>query len=237
MDKEGQDPSSAVVFNSANIGDKATPEYFSNIEGGKKDKTKVRKRMTRQTRKTLLIILGVVIALLFVIVMIFVIMNIANSHKYGERTEQELPTTSDDIEQRTYDVVYRDENGGYREALIYLNNLIMDMVDSGSNANLIFAARAFRAKLAYEAGGGSQLGIQEALKLEESAETERQKYIIYSTLANLYYREGNLPMFNYYSSMTDDLDVEENKIETYGTTQADDEDPEYLDEENEDEEN
>lgn len=218
MDKEGQGPNSAGVFHSAKIGDKATPEYFSNVQGGKKDDEKVHRRLTHQTRKILIITLSIVAAITLIVTLVFVIISVSGK-KIGSRTEEEIPSTLDDIELRTYGVVYRQENGGYAEALTYLNNVILDLYDAGSDENLIFAARAFFAQLVYEAGGGSQLGIQEALKLFSQAQTERQKYIIYTTLARLYNWDGNTELGTYYDNLSNELDVAENKVETKGANE------------------
>lgn len=218
MDKEGQSPNSAGVFHSANIGDKATPEYFSNIEGGNKDSGKVQRRMTHQARKILIIILSAVAAITLVVTLIFIIINVTGK-KVGSRTHEELPTAIDDIELRTYGVVYQQDNGGYAEALTYLANLIMDLHDSEVDDNLVFAARAFFAQLVYEAGGGSQLGIQEALKLLDQAQTEREKYTIYMTLSRLYTWENNMGLGNYYEDLANELDVPENKVETRGANE------------------
>ena len=138
MDKEGQGPNSAGVFHSAKIGDKATPEYFSNVQGGKKDDEKVHRRLTHQTIKILIITLSIVAAITLIVTLVFVIISVSGK-KIGSRTEEEIPSTLDDIELRTYGVVYRQENGGYAEALTYLNNVILDLYDAGSDENLIFA--------------------------------------------------------------------------------------------------
>lgn len=216
MDKEGQDSqSSDVVFKSENIGDKATTEYFSNVKGGRKDKEKVEKKRTRITRKTLFIALGVLAGIVLVTLLVVLIINLVNRGVHGERTDEDLPTTYAEVQERAYKVAYKDmENpGDYKEALKYVNNLIMDMVDTNRDADLIYATRTFRAILAYEAGA-HELAVKEAESLEQYATTDAQKYVIYDTLAWIYTQEKNYDVAMDYTSKKDGLDVPENKLES-----------------------
>ena len=88
--QEGQEQD--FEFSSNDIGDRATTEYFSKVEGGKKNKEKVTARRTRFTRKTLFIIFSVIIGLAVVFIGIFTILNL-RSRIIGKRTEEEIPTS------------------------------------------------------------------------------------------------------------------------------------------------
>ena len=110
MDKEGQN-AHVPVFQSENIGNKATPEYFSNVKGGKKDQEKVEDKRSRVSRKTLFTILGALVGALVIVLVIALVANLLSRPK-GSRTDEVMPTTADEIERRAYAVVYSgDENG------------------------------------------------------------------------------------------------------------------------------
>lgn len=202
------DTSENPVFHSDNIGTKATPEYFSNVKGGKKNQEKVENKRTRITRKTLFIILGAILGVAVIFIIVFAIINLAVRPR-GSHTGESLPTTISEVEERTYKVLYSgSETGGYANALRYVNNIIADLIESESDADLTFATRAFRSRLAYEAGGHT-VGINDALNLIRDDLTDTQKYIIYITLTDLYYKEGNITESDKYYNMALGLDVAE----------------------------
>lgn len=223
MDSEGQRSKSSATFSSEEIGNKATPEYFQNVKGGKKNKEKVDKKRTRVTRKTLTIILSAVAALLIVVVVIFVALNIVNSRKHGQRTDEDLPTTITEIEMRAYKEAYKTEGKvDYSNSLYYMNDLIADLVDTKASSDLIFSARAFYTLLMYQAGG-KDAALQEALELADSANTETEKFTIYSVLDRLYILNQNWDEAQRYEDLMDTLDVEvNNKGTKSGYGSADD---------------
>ncbi len=212
MDKEGQRPNTPV-FQSGNIGSKATPEYFVNVKGGKKDQEKVEKKRSRVSRKTLTIILGIVAGILIVILMVVLISNFVRPR--GSRTEEVMPTTQTEIEDRAYKVLYSTGEDGYENAIVYLNDLIKDMGDLNYSSELIFDAYATRAYIAYQAGG-ADVAIDEALRLVKEADTDEKKYSIYRVLFYIYGKEGNKEKRKFYSDMMDELNVPENKIDGMG---------------------
>ena len=207
MDKEGQNTSSSV-FHSESIGSQVTPEYFSNIKGGKKDKEKVQKIRSERSRKPLFITLGVVATILLIIMIIALVRTF--NHPRGSRTDEEMPTTTSEIESRAYKVLY--ESGKYENALAYLNDLIRDMKDLGASSEQIFEAYVVRARIAYQAGG-EDVAIQEALRLVKEADTDTKKYSIYNVLYFMYSQEKNEEMSAFYSEMMDELNVPQNSIE------------------------
>ena len=207
MDKEGQN-AHVPVFQSENIGNKATPEYFSNVKGGKKDQEKVERKRSRMSRKTLFTILG---ALAGAIIVIFVIALVANllSRPKGSRTDEVMPTSQIEIEERAYKVLYSGDENGYENAIVYLNDLIKDMGDLNYDSELIFDAYSARAYIAYQAGG-EDVAIDEALRLLKEADTVNKKYSIYSTLILIYTQEGNTDKRDFYRDMVSELDIEAN---------------------------
>lgn len=227
MDKEGQNASApnfeADVFNSDSIGNRATPEYFSNVAGGKKDKEKVAEKRTGQSRKRLFIILGVVAATLLITMVVALILNFGH-RPHGSRTDEELPADITDIETRAYKVVRSGDEEGYTNALYYLNDLIRDMDDLKLNPDLIFAAYAVRARITFE-GGAREVAIEEALRLAKEADTEMQKLYIYHELFYMYNQMGDIEKREFYGDLLRDLDVDLEKDATGGVAdeQADDE--------------
>lgn len=206
MDNKGQN-ANASVFHSENIGSQATPEYFSNVKGGKKDKEKVERIRSQKSRKPLFITLGIVAVALLVIMTIALVRTL--NHPRGSRTDEEMPTTTNEIESRAYKVLY--SSGRYEDALVYLNNLISDMSDLGVSSEQIFEAYAVRARIAYQAGG-EDVAAQEALRLAGEADTDTKKYAIYNVLYYIYSKEGNEEKSNFYSEMMNELNVPQNKI-------------------------
>ena len=207
MDNEGQN-AKTPVFHSGNIGNKATPEYFSNVKGGKKDQEKVERKRARISKKALMIIWGVIAAVLVIVLMIALIANLTSRPK-GSRTNEELPPSQQDIEIRAYKVVYSGDENGYENALYYLNDLIKDMEDVNYNSDVIFEAYSVRALIAYQAGG-EDVAISEAKRLVKEADTAEKKYSIYSTLNLIYSQAGDTEKRDFYRDMAFALDVETN---------------------------
>lgn len=207
MDKEGQN-AHVPVFQSENIGNKATPEYFSNVKGGKKDQEKVERKRSRMSRKTLFTILGALAGAIIVILVIALVANLLSRPK-GSRTDEVMPTTADEIERRAYTVVYSGDENGYENAIVYLNDLIKDMGDLNYNSELMFDAYSTRAYIAYQAGG-EDVAIGEALRLLKEADTSEKKYTIYSKLILIYAQENNAEKVDFYRDMVSELDVETN---------------------------
>ena len=213
MDKEGQNPTSAPVFKSEAIGSKPTTEYFSNVKGGREDQSKVEKKRTTNTRKTLIIILSIVAGILITVTAVFVILSLVNRRgTYGERTGEDLPTTIEEVEERAYALAFEDLEapGNFEAALYYINNVIADMVDTNQDQDLIYAVRCFRAILAYQAGAPTA-ALNEALSLEEYAKTDNQKFSIHGTLDRLYIWQRDYEKAVAYEDKMDALDVSENK--------------------------
>ncbi len=205
MDKEGQNTNApdfeANVFNSDSIGNRATPEYFSNVKGGKKDKEKVAEIRSKKSRKPLFITLGTFAAALIIVMVIALIATLA-VHRHGSRTDEEMPTNTAEIESRAYKVLY--SSGKYENAIVYLNDLIKDMKDLGVDSELIFEAYAVRARIAYQAGGGD-VAIQEALRLAKEADTDTKKINIYRVLAYIYAGEGDTEKYKFYSDLLEEM--------------------------------
>lgn len=205
MDKEGQN-TDTPVFQSDTIGNRVTPEYFSNVKGGKKDKEKVTEARTKKSRRGLFITLGIIAALL--IIVMITALNINFSHRpYGSRTDEEVPADISDIETRAYKVVRSGDEEGYTNALYYLNDLIRDMDDLKLNPDLIFAAYAVRARITFE-GGAREVAIEEALRLAKEADTEMQKLYIYHELFYMYNQIGDIEKREFYGDLLRDLDVD-----------------------------
>ena len=207
MDKEGQRPNTPV-FQSGNIGSKATPEYFVNVKGGKKDQEKVEKKRSRISRKTLTLIFSCIAAAIIIVLTVALIANLTSRPK-GSRTDEVLPDSKSEIEKRAYKVLYSTGEDGYENAIVYLNDLIRDMGDLNYNSELIFDAYATRALIAYQAGG-EDVAINEALRLLKEADTVNKKYSIYSTLILIYSQEGDNEKRDFYRSMVSELDTETN---------------------------
>ena len=207
MDKEGQN-AHVPVFQSENIGNKATPEYFSNVKGGKKDQEKVEDKRSRVSRKTLFTILGALVGALVIVLVIALVANLLSRPK-GSRTDEVMPTTADEIERRAYAVVYSGDENGYENAIIYLNDLIRDMGDLNYNSELLFDAYITRARIAYQAGGGD-VAIGEALRLAKEADTADKKYQAYDLLYNLYNQEGKNEKRDFYGDLIGELNQENN---------------------------
>lgn len=214
MDKEGQKVGTSV-FKSDDIGNHVTPEYFSNVKGGKKDKEKVEKKRTRISRKTLFIILGAFAAILVIVMLVALVVNFSRP-PHGSRTDEEMPTTIEEVRDKVYDHLYSKDGdyvvANYLNAGIYLKDLISDMEDLNRSDELIFAAKAFRARFIFE-GGLEDDAINEALRLVKSADTEYKKYNIYSALYYMYGKKGDSEKREIYSSLLDELDV---NLETEG---------------------
>lgn len=203
MDNEGQRPNTPV-FQSGNIGNKATPEYFSNVKGGKKDQEKVAEKRTRVSRKTLFVVLGVIAAVLVIILVIALVANLLSRPK-GSRTDETMPATMDEVETRTYENLYRDGNyADYSNALVYITDLINDMEDLNQNQDLIFCAKILRTKIIFQ-GGLRERGIDMALVLTNKADTDYKKNCAYNTLSYMYNQEQDIDKRNFYMDLIKDL--------------------------------
>ena len=208
MDNEGQSVKTPV-FSSGDIGSQATPEYFSNVKGGKKDKEKVEQKRARISKKTLFTILGTVFAVLILVLGITLIANLASRHR-GSRTDEEMPVSMQEIEKRTYEHLYHDNVIDYKNAIYYLNDLMNDMEELNQNQELIFNSKVFRARLVYN-GGLKQAGIDEALRLAKEASTDYEKYYVYSTLSFMYNQEKNDKKRDFYMDLLEELNYNPEK--------------------------
>ena len=209
MDKEGHNANTSA-FHSEDIGNQATTEFFSNVTGGRKDKDKIERKRIRVSRKALFVIFGALAAISVVILFTILIINL-NSRPHGSRTDEALPSSSSEIEERAYKVLYSGDPRGYYNAIYYLKNLIQDMEDAKQNPELIFDAYALRARIAYM-GGGGETAINEALRLANKAETDNEKYTIYKVLFYMYNQEGDKERRDFYGDMMYQLNVEANKL-------------------------
>lgn len=203
MDKEGQNTGSSV-FHSESIGSQATPEYFSNIKGGKKDKEKVQKIRSARSRKPLFIILGIIAAILLIIMIIALVRTF--NHPRGSRTDEEMPTDYSEIERRTYEHLYENAEADYKKALLYISDLIKDMEELNQSPDAIFVAEVVRTKIIYQ-GGLRDRAITLALNLARTADNDVQKYYIYSALQYMYHQEGNTGKSDFYAALLDELNV------------------------------
>lgn len=210
--QEGQDQD--FEFTSNNIGEKATTEYFSKVEGGKKNKEKVAERRTRFTRKTLFTIFGIVIGVVLIVVVILIISGVINSHRIGKRTGEEITTDAAVIQQRAYEKAY--DTGKYKDGLVYFNNAILDAKDAGANEDFLITALIYRAEFAYDAGGHNA-AIDDLLKVEKTYElSDKQKLQMYLALSNLYTKNGDVMNAEKYTKMYTDLSKEIGSRDTLG---------------------
>lgn len=201
-------------FASKDIGNKATVEYFSNVEGGKKNQEKVMRRRTHATRKTLQVVLACAIGAVVIVAIIFVVLNLTGS-KIGKRTGEQIPEDPSVLLVRAYEEAYK--TGEYKDGLIYMNNMILDMKDNGYGNDKIIPALIYRAEFAYDAGGGS-VAIDELLDIEESYDlTDKQKYLLYIVLASLYRKSGNDQYADSYNNKAEAIGLKYNKPLLEGT--------------------
>ena len=214
MDKEGQN-ANVPAFHSGDISNKATPDYFSNVKGGKKDKEIVSNKRSKKSRKALFITLGALAGALVVVLIITLVTTVFN-HSRGSRTDETMPTTMQEIEERAYKVLHSGDENGYENTLYYLNDLILDMKDLNIDPEIIFAVYAVRARIAYE-GGAKETGIEEALRLAREANTDLEKLYAYHELFYIYNREGNPEKRDFYGSLMDELNVDIEKDAVGGT--------------------
>lgn len=197
-------------FQSSDIGDKATPEYFSRVEGGKKNQEKVVVKRTHTHRKALMIILAIVLGLAVIFIAVFAIINLSN-RTITKRTHEELPTTISEVRHRTYKKAK--ETGKYYDGVLYLNDLILDMQDSNADQDLIFESKIFLARFLYEAGDPDM-----ALRILRYAEseghlTDRQKYWLYSGYIDIYESENKSEEVEYYRDQFKLLDINNNQMD------------------------
>lgn len=202
MDNEGQN-AKTPVFHSGNIGNKATPEYFSNVKGGKKDQEKVERKRARISKKTLMIIWGVIAAVLVIVLMIALIANLTSRPK-GSRTDEAMPVTIDEVEERTYEHLYTGDTADYPVAVTYITDLINDMEDLNQNKDLVFCSKVFRTRIIFR-GGLREKGIKMAFALAEEANTDHQKDCAYNALAYMYSQEQNIEKRNFYMDLVKEL--------------------------------
>lgn len=202
MDKEGQRPNTPV-FQSGNIGSKATPEYFVNVKGGKKDQEKVEKKRSRISRKTLTLIFSCIAAAIIIVLTVALIANLASRPK-GSRTDEEMPTTIDEVEKRTYEHLYTGDTADYPVAVTYISDLIKDMEDTNQNKDLIFCSKILRTRIAFR-GGLREKAIELALALTEEADTDYQKNCAYNALSYMYNQEQNTEKRDFYMDLLKEL--------------------------------
>ena len=205
MDKEGQ-RANTPVFQSGSIGNKATPEYFSNVKGGKKDKEKVETKRSRVSRKTLTLIFSCIAAAIIIVLTIALIANLASRPK-GSRTDEEMPTTFDEVEKRTYENLYSGDTADYSVALAYLTDLIDDMEDLNQNSGLIFCSKVFRTKIIFQ-GDLREQALGMAQGLLEEASTDQEKDCAYEILAFMYNQEQDTEKRDFYMDLIKELNYD-----------------------------
>lgn len=212
MDKEGQDKVPDNSFESKNIGYVSTPEYFSNVKGGRKDKEKVERKRFNISHRTLRIIAIVTASLLAVILLITLIINLVASNNLGKRTHEPIPTELSTIETKAYEVAV---SKGYGDALVYLTDLMADLEDASRDINLIFGVKALRIQMLYSSGWPAY-AFSEAESLKEDAINERQRYTVFALLAKMYSWDGDNDMANYYRELAESVNVDDNSAEGLG---------------------
>lgn len=212
MDKEGQNSKGAKVFESKDIGSREKPDYFINVDDSEK-KAKEREKQAKPIRRRLIIILASIAGVLILAILITIIVNVVKKDRHEVYDGLGLPTDISEVEERTYNMVYTDGNAtaeGWKNGLYFLNTLITDMTQEGYDADLTFAIRAFRSKLAYEAGG-HDVAVSDALQLANVAANDAQKFSAYDALAWIYMWRGELDESNKYENLMNSLDVPQNQ--------------------------
>ncbi len=205
--QEGQDQD--FEFTSDNIGEKATTEYFSKVEGGKKNKEKVAERRTRFTRKTLFTILGIIVAIAVVFAVIFVVINISN-RRIGKRTQEELPASMIEVQRRTFKAA--DATGRYYDGIVYLKDLILDMKDSDTDPDFLFEVYVYMARFIYQAGDPDNALLLLNRLEDQGSLTDLRKYWLYSSFIDIYKSENNEDGVAKYQELFDKLNINENFI-------------------------
>ena len=150
---------------------------------------------------------------LILAILITIIVNVVKKDRHEVYDGLGLPTDISEVEERTYNMVYTDGNAtaeGWKNGLYFLNTLITDMTQEGYDADLTFAIRAFRSKLAYEAGG-HDVAVSDALQLANVAANDAQKFSAYDALAWIYMWRGELDESNKYENLMNSLDVPQNQ--------------------------
>ena len=211
MVKEGQNLGGAKVFESKDIGNREKPDYFINVNDAEK-KAKEREKLAKPIRKRLIIILAAIAGFLILAILVTIIVNVVKKDRHEVYDGLGVPTAISEVEQRTYNMVYTDgitTADGWKNGLYFLNTLITDMTQEDSDPDLIFAIRAFRSKLAYQAGG-HDVAVSDALNLANVAVTDAQKFSAYDALAWIYMWRGEMEESKKYDDMKDELDVPQN---------------------------
>ena len=210
---EGQNNTN-ISFDSEKIGTRPTVDYFSNIDGGRKDDDKISRNRTRVTRKTLTIILAALGAILLVITIIFLV-NVLGGPKPTQYTSDDFPEDMNAFEEKAYSLVYS-EGWSYGEVSTFIDYAIADSKDAERTLRL----KLLRAEF-LRLGGYTDAAENEMKTLIENAYTDAQKYIVLSAAAHFYYFAGDTDLAELYQWQADQLDVPENQGEWLEDTSAD----------------
>ena len=211
MVKEGQNLGGAKVFESKDIGNREKPDYFINVNDAEK-KAKEREKLAKPIRKRLIIILAAIAGFLILAILVTIIVNVVKKDRHEVYDGLGVPTAISEVEQRTYNMVYTDgiaTADGWKNGLYFLNTLIADMTQEDNDSDLIFAIYAFRAKLAYQAGG-HDTALNNALELANVAASDAQKFSAYDALAWIYMWRGEMEESRKYDDLKNALDVPQN---------------------------
>lgn len=214
------DTTGDVVFKTEDIGNKATSEVFSNVKGGNKaknkDAEKIEKRRTRVTRKTLFTIFGTLIGLILTIMVIFVILNLINPQgkKY---TREDFPEDMNELQEKAYGIAFENENKvSFANAVEYIDYAIENTNDEDRQ----FELKTFHARMMYYAGY-EYAAEKEIESLEDDANTDHRKYLLYTQAAFIYYHAGDNSKALEYNEKANALDVPENQGEWPGEDDGD----------------
>ena len=192
---EGQNNTN-ISFDSEKIGTRPTVDYFSNIDGGRKDEQKVRRNRTRITRKTLTIILAALGAILLVILIVFAI-NSMSGPKPTTYTSNDFPEDINAFEEKAYKLVYS-EGWSYGEVSTFIEYAIADSKDADRTLKL----KLLRAEF-LRLGGYTDAADSEMKTLIENAYTDEQKYIVLNAAAHFYYYLGDTDLAELYQWQAD----------------------------------
>lgn len=200
---EGQNNTN-ISFDSQKIGTRPTVDYFSNIDGGRKDDEKIQRHRTRLTRKALTIILAALGAILVVVTIIFLV-NIIGGNKPREYTSDDFPQNINDFEEKAYSLVYSD-GWSYGEVATFIEYAIADSKDPERTLQLKLMRIEFLRQAGYvEAAEG------ELIYLLENTYDDPSKYLVYMAAANFYYNIGDVGLAETYQLIADRLDVPQNQ--------------------------
>ena len=210
---EGQNNTN-ISFDSQKIGARPTVDYFSNIDGNRKDNQKIQRRRTRVTRKTLAIILAALAAALVVVTIIFLI-NVLGGPKPRQYNSNDFPENINEFEEKAYSLVYS-EGWSYGEVSTFIDYAIADSKDADRTLQLKLLRIEFLRLAGYtEAAEG------ELKNLLENTYADSQKYLVLMAAANFYYNTGDVDLALTYQWQANQLDVPQNQGEYLDDFSAD----------------